>query len=181
MSSDKHLLDALFFVAELLQKSRIPYVLIGGVAISYWATPRYTKDVDFTLSLTPMAWEKLKKNLEAQKIKWLLIQQPHDELTPDITRMIWEGQLIDFQINKTLHQGEVIKRRRRVSINGRKFYVATPEDLFVLKLLANRPQDRADIASLISDVKKLDYSYIKKWCAYWEISDRLLEFKNFRS
>ncbi len=176
MKIESHLLDGLFFISSVLNKEKISYAIIGGIAISYWSVPRYTKDLDLTLSLTHTNWVKLKKTLDANKVKWILIQQPLEESIPDLVRLTWKNQLIDFQISKTKHQESLIKRRKKVILEGRAIYIASPEDIFVLKLLANRPQDRADIHQLIQDVKKMNLPYIRKWCKFWEIQDRLEDY-----
>jgi hypothetical protein len=45
------------------------------------------------------------------------------------------------------------------------------------KLIANRLRDREDIIAILEtqsrSERKLDWSYIKKWASYWEVSGRL--------
>jgi hypothetical protein len=33
-------------VAQALQKTEMPYALVGGVAMAFYSTPRFTKDID---------------------------------------------------------------------------------------------------------------------------------------
>ena len=49
----------------------------------------------------------------------------------------------------------------------------TPEDLILLKLLANRPSDQGDIADVLFVQGQLDEDYLKKWAGALEITDRL--------
>lgn len=171
------LADALFFVSTVLQKAKVPYALIGGIAFSYWVENRYTKDIDLTISVTEESWLKLSPLLKKnEKVKWILQQQPVEEKIPDLVRFTWDSQLIDLQMSKTDYQDALIQRRKRKIYLGKTIYFASPEDLFVTKILAYRPQDYADLTRLVAAMPKLDLSYIKKWCQFWEIKKRLDEF-----
>ena len=70
-----------------------------------------------------------------------------------------------------------LKRARKIKIYDRMIPFATPEDMIVFKLLADRPQDRTDIEALLHYHPSLDWNYIEKWCAVWEISERLFELR----
>jgi hypothetical protein len=43
--------------------------------------------------------------------------------------------------------------------------VISPEDLILMKLLANRPRDRADVADLLLVVGEVDGAYLGSWAA----------------
>ena len=49
----------------------------------------------------------------------------------------------------------------------------TPEDLILLKLIADRPRDHIDVADILFIQGELDESYMRHWAAELEISDRL--------
>lgn len=38
---------------ELLNRHNVRYLIIGGFAFSFYAEPRYTKDIDFLIDITP--------------------------------------------------------------------------------------------------------------------------------
>jgi len=38
-------------VVNKLDKLRIPYVLTGGLAVSYWGAPRTTHDIDIIIEI----------------------------------------------------------------------------------------------------------------------------------
>ncbi len=48
----------------------------------------------------------------------------------------------------------------------------TPEDVIVHKLIAWRPRDRDDIASILDAGLALDVTYIEHWASEWEVLDR---------
>jgi hypothetical protein len=45
--------SALLEVAGAMDRLRIPYMLIGGLAVSLWGEPRSTLDVDVTIWVEP--------------------------------------------------------------------------------------------------------------------------------
>lgn len=44
-------IDAVYRVAGILNRERVPFAFIGGVALGAWAIPRGTFDMDLTVSL----------------------------------------------------------------------------------------------------------------------------------
>src|SRR5947209_11330629 len=45
--------SSLILLVRFLETSRIPYMVIGGFALLVWAEPRFTRDVDVTIWITP--------------------------------------------------------------------------------------------------------------------------------
>jgi hypothetical protein len=55
-------------------------------------------------------------------------------------------------------------------------WLVSPEDLILLKLLANRPRDIADIGDVFFMQGQLDVTYMKKWAQRLGVADRLEPF-----
>jgi hypothetical protein len=53
---------------------------------------------------------------------------------------------------------------------------ATPEDLVILKLIANRPKDQRDLFEL-GQLPDIDWSYVEKWAPIWDIEERLKSYR----
>lgn len=51
-------------------------------------------------------------------------------------------------------------------------HVITVEDVIVHKLIAWRPRDRSDIASILEAGHPLDLAYIERWAAEWDVLGR---------
>ena len=68
-------------------------------------------------------------------------------------------------------------RRAAVEIAGVTIPVATPEDLIVYKLIADRPRDRDDVLAILRTQARagraLDWAYVERWTRFWNVSDRL--------
>ena len=118
-------------IGELLSRLRVPHALIGGLAVGLNGFPRATKDVDYLVGLE--AFEKtapvlvyrseLKDRIEMAVVDLLAV--------PDAFPCLAD-QLAVVEV------GEV--------------HVIAPEALILMKLSANRPQDRADVARLLDAV-----------------------------
>ena len=53
--------------------------------------------------------------------------------------------IMDFILGETRFHQEALFRKKRIDLEGISLPILTPEDLLLLKALANRPQDRVDI------------------------------------
>lgn len=106
----------------------IPHALIGGLAVGLHGHPRATKDADFLVGdaafdrLSPMLVfrEELREVVRVGVIDLMPLPPNHPELAEDLG----------------------------LSVAG-AIPVIRPEGLVLLKLLANRPQDRADVSALL--------------------------------
>ena len=65
------------------------------------------------------------------------------------------------------------ERRWRILFGNRQLWFVTPEDLILLKLLANRPRDHGDIADVQFVQGQLDEDYMRQWADALKITDRL--------
>ena len=52
------LLQAVGEVVAFLEEERVPYVLIGGLAVQHWGEPRATRDIDVTVLVDEAAFDR---------------------------------------------------------------------------------------------------------------------------
>lgn len=168
-------MDAFASIKKLLSKTEIPYALIGAYAVNVYLEPRNTADVDLVVQATEDGVEALKDVLVASSFSIQFEQQTDQAPVPDIIRFKSEDYalVIDVQISKTDFQREVIDRA--LEVEGLR--VATSEDLIVMKLIANRAKDRIDLEGLIA-LPDVDWQYVQKWAALWDVADRLTRLRN---
>lgn len=157
-------------VAALLETSRIAYAIIGAHAVNVWLEPRFTADVDVTVQAGSQELLRLKTTLTAHGFS---VTREHGETLPsgpDFIRFTASDSVlvVEIQSAKTAFQQEVIQRA--VTEHGAR--VATPEDLIVMKLIADRPKDAIDLAGLVR-LPSLDWAYVEHWAAEWGVADRL--------
>ncbi len=163
--------NALDAVAGLFERAGVAYAVIGAHAVNAWLEPRFTADVDVTVQAGAAALERLTRELSAEG--YALTRRHGAELPsgPDFVRFSSrDGTVVlELQAAKTELQQDVI---RRAVASQRGLRVATPEDLIVMKLIANRAKDRGDLEGLVR-LPTLDWAYIERWAAEWDVTDIL--------
>ena len=165
-------------VARMFKQARVPYVLIGAHAINAWIEPRITADIDVTAHVDSDALPRLERILAAEGYRMDHVHGGDLPSGPDFVRWISSDGVIvlELQAAKTAFQHEVIRRAMETAEGVR---VATPEDLIVLKLIANRPKDRIDLLGLLA-LPDLDRSYIERWADEWQVLDLLQDLLRSR-
>lgn len=141
--------EAISLIADAFQTHGVAHALIGGMAIAYRANPRATMDVDFIVAANALQLERVVDDLvshgfspESQEI---LKQWSEDRLA-----VLWfENVRVDWLRPVLPVYQHVVDRAESLSAFGKPLSVATVEGLVICKLLADRPQDRADIAALV--------------------------------
>ena len=154
----------------LFDQNGVEYALMGGIAVRVYGIPRPTYDVDFTAAIPrdklPQFYELVEKAgytvPEAYRSGWV------DQVAgmPVVKfRLYLEGQGVDVDLflAETLYQQELLRRRRREEIDGVTAWLVSPEDLILLKLVAGRPRDRADIGDVRFVQGELDETYMRQW------------------
>ena len=146
--------------------------LIGGAAVNTYVEPRYTKDIDLTVAADEAAIEALVAMLTEAGFVTVRNQPGEESSGPDFVQLRREATLdiVDLIAAKTPFQTGLIERAKRGE--GQWFPVATPEDLIVLKLIANRTRDHIDVDTLARQ-ETIDWAYVEQWARTWEVEDRV--------
>jgi predicted nucleotidyltransferase len=125
--------------------------LIGGVARGAWALERNTFDVDIIVDL-----EDLAPMIQAAPgVGLVAVQRDVEKMAKSgMTRLRLPEHLsgeIRLDIIAATHPYylRVLDRAVNATVYGIDIPVAAAEDLVVLKLMADRPQDRADVAAIL--------------------------------
>jgi hypothetical protein len=162
-------------LGSILARAQIQHALIGGHAVNAWVEPRFTADIDVTIQADPAASERLGAAFHAEGFAKTTEHGAQLPSGPDFARYrSRDGRVtIEVQGAKTAFQHELIRRARSL---GAGLRVATPEDLVVLKLIADRPKDQVDLASL-SMLPNLDWTYIEHWAKAWGVQARLARLR----
>lgn len=163
------------FVSELsgmTAHARLDVALIGGAAVNTYVEPRYTKYIDLTVAADPNAVETLTALLRDAGFVTIRNQPGEASSGPDFVQLTREAthDIVDLIVAKTPFQRLIIQRAVRGE--GQWLPVATPEDLIVLKLIANRSRDRLDVEEL-ARLQRIDWAYVEEWAATWGVGDRL--------
>ncbi len=146
------------------KSAKISGVVIGGVAISMQAQPRYTRDLDALVVADQSRWPAFVASAAkfgfsgriphildfARTSRMLLVQHDASGIPLDISL----GAL-DFEV-------EVIRRAVFFKLGRLQVPVAGPEDLIIMKAVAGRPQDLADIDNILAAHPRLDVARIRQ-------------------
>lgn len=153
--------------AELLDRAGTRWASVGGqIANLYRATPRRTVDFDFLVT----TFDGLLDVLRAAGFK--ITSGDERARDPWLIRAKRGGTKFDFSLAELDFQRAAIAR---AELNGG---VATREDIIILKIIAWRPQDRDDVASILATQAPVEFVYVRRWCEALdpdnrEYSDRL--------
>jgi hypothetical protein len=158
-------------IADLFVHAEVEYAVIGAHGVNAWLEPRFTADIDITASIDPPAMLRLRRVFAEAGYEPTVQHGGHLPSGPDFVRFASADRItiVEIQATKTALQHEVV-RRARASLEGIR--VATPEDLIVLKLIADRPKDRQDLLGLVA-LPDLDWAHVERWSAEWDVAERL--------
>jgi hypothetical protein len=153
----------------------IPHALIGGQAQNAWVTPRLTTDFDLTVAANRPSLARVEAQLIAQGLTKVTEHGAHAASGPDFQRFRTRDNsiILEFQTAKTPFQHEMIGRARRTPSGLR---VATPDDLIILKLIAERDKDAKDLV-LLCALPNLDWAYIERWAVVFAIQERIARYR----
>ena len=151
-------------VEQWIGSADIPGVLIGGLALSFYAKPRYTADIDVIYAT--------------------------DSDIPGNIRGFNRIRSHSFQHNDTHAEVEVlspeflglpkdlVKQVVNTAVTSNGMKIASPSGLVALKLFRGGRQDQADIEQLIQ-TGNVDLTHFKQWLSndqmamYQEIKDSI--------
>jgi hypothetical protein len=163
--------SSLVRIADLFVRAELEYAVIGAHGVNAWLEPRFTADIDITARIDPPAMATLRRVLAEAGYEATLEHGAELPSGPDFVRFTSADRLtiVEIQAAKTVLQHEIV-RRARTSSDGIR--IATPEDLIVLKLIADRPKDQIDLLGLVA-LPDLDWAYVERWAAEWDVGARL--------
>lgn len=135
--------------AQSLNDSRVRYLVIGGYAVAAHGHPRYTKDLDIWIEMTPANAEAMVRALYQFGFSSLGLQ-PSDFLTPDqIIQLGYPPSRIDLITTPPGVDFETCYASRvTVEIDGVPVSFIGLDDLKRSKKASGRLQDLADLENL---------------------------------
>jgi hypothetical protein len=184
------LLPALVDLTRWLTNEKVAGVVIGGVAVSFMGGPRFTEDVDCLVDLGNRDWAdffssgapfgfagRIEDPVEfAARSRVLLLRHEPSDTS------------VDLSIAGILFEHEAINRATVRHTNAVDIRIATPEDLIVMKAVAQRDKDCVDIDSILRTHPVLDVERIRKWTELFaegleqpEIADQIRSLLSKRS
>ena len=139
-------------------------MVIGGMAAALLGRPRLTADVDATLWTGLEALETFLQSAHREGFmeripNALVFARKHRVL-----RLVHQPSAVpvDLGLGALPFEDSAIRRARRIRVAGISVPVAAPEDLMVMKAIAQRPRDITDMESLLDCHPKLDLKFVRR-------------------
>ena len=161
------LLSAIAAATRWLDQADVRAAVIGGVAASLVGRPRVTKDVDLLAVADESAWPELLAMGKAHGIGSRTDDAIEFARTTRVLLLSHEpsGVELDISFAGLQFERELVERATLRSVRSVTFRVATAEDLLIMKVLALRPRDIADIEGILTVVKRLDLDRVRRTIA----------------
>lgn len=151
---------------EVLARHSVNYAVIGGMAAGYRSQPRFTKDVDFLLSIPQLVLPPVLEELAGLGFSFDLIPAIREWTQEHMTVLSYHGIRIDWLKPVIPAYQHVLERATEETWLEHRIRVASAEGLILLKLLAFRTQDQLDIENLVAANRgRLDVPWIQ---AEWQ-------------
>jgi hypothetical protein len=146
---------ALLGIVEALSTRKRAFALVGGLAVSVRAEPRFTRDVDIAVTVSDDAdAESLVRDLAAAGYRAVATVEHETQKRLATARLLSaEGVTVDLLFASSGIEHEIVARASEVELpDAGKVRVAMPEDLLAMKVLSMREgrlQDRLDAQRLL--------------------------------
>lgn len=157
-------------IASSLNKSQIPYMVIGGQAVLLYGEPRLTKDIDITLGVGVDHLDLMKAIVEGLGLKYLMNRVDDFVKETMVLPVIDQksGIRIDFIFSFSPYERQAIERARIVPFGRTQVKFASLEDVVIHKMIAERPRDIEDVQSILLKNPGYDSQYIEKWLSEFD-------------
>ncbi len=169
-------------IADVLRKNKIPVILIGGHAANVYGEIRYTKDIDFMLGVGLEGLEEVLRILPKAKLVPVPPNPFESALQNNYLRCVYGNNqmIVDVMFSSSEYERTLLGRAIPKLYDRMKIFVASKEDIIILKAQADRARDWDDIRGILLRNPDTDLSYIKRWLSRMDgerETDHLEKFK----
>ncbi len=159
-------------LANILDESNIPYMVIGGQAVLLYGEPRLTRDIDITLGIGTDEFKRAMDCVSNISLK-ILVDTPEKFVKETMVLPAIDektGIRVDFIFSFSLYERSAIKRAKNVELGKTTVKFASLEDLIIHKIIAGRARDIEDIKTILLKNQDYDTKYIASWLKEFDIS-----------
>lgn len=159
--------EILELTCKYLNERNVEYVIVGGIAVLAYGTPRTTMDADIIIQMDT-------KNLK-MFAKYLADNHFHSK-SSDIENAFRDKSHFSALDSESLFRLDIkgvynemdnrtLKNRCAVNYSGIRIYLESPEDTIANKLVFGSEQDIKDADGIfVRQLPKLDMQYLKNAC-----------------
>jgi hypothetical protein len=161
------LANAVRNLAIVFEQRQVQHALIGGLAVGLRSRPRATQDADFIVSVPALAFPGLLEALAGSGFQIDVIDAVR-RWPVDRFLAFWSGQVrVDWLQPVLPLYSTALRTATAQPWLDSSLCVATAEGLILTKMVAFRPQDQADIKTLlVANRDEIDLELIRReWSA----------------
>lgn len=149
-------------LVSTLNERGVRYAIIGGLATIQHTRVRSTDDIDALVNVPQIALPGLFESLVNRGFTIDLAKSVREFRDDGLTTIRFGDVLVDLMRPVLPAYAHVLERAADAMIFGRKVPVSAAEGLIVMKLIALRPQDEADVLDLlVSYGADIDVGFIR--------------------
>jgi predicted nucleotidyltransferase len=160
--SGQTLQSAFESLIEVLDRRGVRYAIIDGLATIQHSRVRTTNDIDVLLSVPQLEMPGLFEALRDQGFEIDLHANVRELRDEGLTSIRYADTVVDMLKPVIPAYAHVLERAIDAEIFGRRVRICAAEGLLVMKLIAMRPQDEADIQELLTAYAgRLDLDFVR--------------------
>lgn len=169
MAAESFLVQTLSTLIEDFNRRGLNYALAGGWAYSALVEPRATTDIDLLMLIEQPSREGIHSLLSPQFDSTVVHPAPMVFQGISIWRCVGirgdQEVVVDLLLADSAYLRTALTRRRMVAFGSLQVPILTLEDLILLKTLAGRLQDQADLEKIRARQVELhvDWAYVEGW------------------
>ncbi|MEP6959900.1 MAG: hypothetical protein ABI980_14315 [Nitrospirota bacterium] len=169
MAAESFLVQTLSTLIDDFNRRGLSYALAGGWAYSALVEPRATTDIDLLMLIEQPSREGIHSLLSPQFDSTVVHPAPMVFQGISIWRCIGirgdQEVVVDLLLADSEYLRTALTRRRMVAFGSLQVPILTLEDLILLKTLAGRLQDQADLEKIRARQVELhvDWAYVEGW------------------
>jgi len=152
--------DALLMLSSWLTDHGVGHIVIGGFAVTVWGEPRFTRDLDVTVSVPP---DKFAETIHLISSRFTSLAQDPVKFATEtrVLPIMVESVPVDLIFAALPYEEDAIARAHPIKLHNGTVPVCSPEDLILHKIVSQRPRDHEDIEGVFRyRHSELDYSYL---------------------
>lgn len=171
---------AVLRLVDVIERTGMPYAMMGGLALNAWGIPRATYDLDATLAVEP---EEAARALAAIQGKDIEVDQSFlngyvDEVAgmkKVAVKLLSAGTwfAVDLFFATTPFMQSAMRRRVALTVRSRPIWIITAADLILFKLIAGRRKDWVDIDNILAVQGVPEREYLETWAERLGVKPRL--------
>lgn len=171
MAFESFLAEALADILSEFDRRGVQYALAGGWAFSALVEPRATTDIDLLILLDPPLRETIQSLVSSVFTSAIVHPAPMKMKGVSIWRCMGlrdqQEVVVGFLLADSAFLQSALARKQQITLGAQPVSILTLEDLMLMKMIAGRLQDLADLEKIEARKTQLqiDWSYVEQWKA----------------